>query len=202
MLASIATADSPRWCDPSSRRRASRSAGDRGSAVPAARVDARRHADGEGHDIDLEWIEGTGRRGRVTKRDLLAFMERGGRASERRGPPADAPAPAALNQGRSGHGTPTPLSHRRKAIAEHMTPSLATAAHCHSFIEVDMTRVESGRRELGVTALPVAASATIDALREHASLNAWIEGDTCTLLRRSPRHRVSARRGRADRAGG
>jgi pyruvate/2-oxoglutarate dehydrogenase complex dihydrolipoamide acyltransferase (E2) component len=69
----------------------------------------------------------------------------------------------------------------RRTIAEHMTRSVATSAHVHSFIECDMTAVESARRELGVTALPIVARATIDALREHPYLNASIEGDARVL---------------------
>jgi pyruvate/2-oxoglutarate dehydrogenase complex dihydrolipoamide acyltransferase (E2) component len=116
------------------------------------------------HGIDLELIEGTGRGGRVTKQDVLAFIEGdGGGASE------------------LVSATPEPFSHMRRTIAEHMTRSLATAAHCHTFIEVEMTRVEAARGELGITALPIVARAAIDALGAHPSLNAWIEGDSRTV---------------------
>jgi pyruvate/2-oxoglutarate dehydrogenase complex dihydrolipoamide acyltransferase (E2) component len=121
----------------------------------------------EAHALDLDQITGTGRGGRVTKRDVLAFID---------APPhAPVPDPAPVN------GSSAPLSRMRKAIAEHMTRSLATAAHCHTFIEADMSRVEAARAALGVTALPIVARATIDALRAHPHLNASIEGDKRTL---------------------
>jgi pyruvate/2-oxoglutarate dehydrogenase complex dihydrolipoamide acyltransferase (E2) component len=69
----------------------------------------------------------------------------------------------------------------RSSIAEHMTRSLATAAHCHTFIEVDMLRVEDARRELGISPLPLVARAAVEALREHSSLNAWLEGEMFTV---------------------
>jgi pyruvate/2-oxoglutarate dehydrogenase complex dihydrolipoamide acyltransferase (E2) component len=83
--------------------------------------------------------------------------------------------------------TPTPtaapgdrLPRVRRQIGEHMKRSLETAAHCTTWIEVDMSRVEAARARLGVTALPLVARAVIDALREHPALNAWLEGDRYT----------------------
>ncbi|MDQ6816227.1 MAG: 2-oxo acid dehydrogenase subunit E2, partial [Actinomycetota bacterium] len=49
-----------------------------------------------------------------------------------------------------------------------------------TWIDVDMSRVESARVALGVTALPLVARAAIDALREHPALNAWLEDDRYT----------------------
>jgi pyruvate/2-oxoglutarate dehydrogenase complex dihydrolipoamide acyltransferase (E2) component len=68
----------------------------------------------------------------------------------------------------------------RRQIGEHMKRSLETAAHCTTWIEVDMGRIETARARLGLTALPFVARATIVALREHPSLNAWLEGDRYT----------------------
>src|SRR5205807_6582901 len=68
----------------------------------------------------------------------------------------------------------------RRQIGEHMKRSLETAAHCTTWIEVDMARVEAARARLGVTALAFVARATIDALREHPALNAWLEGENYT----------------------
>jgi pyruvate/2-oxoglutarate dehydrogenase complex dihydrolipoamide acyltransferase (E2) component len=69
----------------------------------------------------------------------------------------------------------------RRSIGEHMKRSLDTAATCTSWIEVDWTRVERVRAELGVTALPIVARAVVGALREFPALNAWLEGDGRTL---------------------
>jgi pyruvate/2-oxoglutarate dehydrogenase complex dihydrolipoamide acyltransferase (E2) component len=68
----------------------------------------------------------------------------------------------------------------RRQIGEHMKRSLETAATCTTWIEVDMSRVESARANLGVTALAFVARASIDALREHPALNAWLEGERYT----------------------
>jgi pyruvate/2-oxoglutarate dehydrogenase complex dihydrolipoamide acyltransferase (E2) component len=128
------------------------------------------------HGIDLEQVPGTGRGGRVRKQDVLAFVENGAAAAEAplhiESPYRPEPAPA----------TPAPgqLSRMRRQIGEHMKRSLDTAAHCTTWIEVDMGRIEAARSQLGLTALPFVARATIAALREHPSLNAWLEGERYT----------------------
>ncbi len=63
------------------------------------------------------------------------------------------------------------------SIGERMKQSLDTAATCTTWIEVDMSRVEAARATLGVTALAFVARATVDALREHPALNAWLNGE-------------------------
>jgi pyruvate/2-oxoglutarate dehydrogenase complex dihydrolipoamide acyltransferase (E2) component len=164
-----------------------------GRAPPVTPV-VRRMA--EEHDLDLSQIEGSGRRGRVTKKDVLAYLRgREEAAPEEAAPepalhmespyreevaPAEAstpeaPAPAA--------GAPTPgsreLSVMRKRIAEHMVRSLRTAAHCTTIVEADMSRIEAARGRRSY--LPFVARATIAALREHPSLNATLEGDVLTV---------------------
>src|SRR4051812_2254236 len=128
------------------------------------------------HGIDLDKVEGTGRGGRVRKQDVLAFVEQ---APE---PPLhiespyrpDEPSPAPMTASTEG------LSRMRRSIGEHMKRSLETAATCTTWIEVDFSRIEAARGRLGITALPIVARCTIDALREYPSLNAWMEGETYT----------------------
>jgi pyruvate/2-oxoglutarate dehydrogenase complex dihydrolipoamide acyltransferase (E2) component len=174
-----------------------------GRAPPVTPV-VRRMA--EEHDLDLSQIEGSGRRGRVTKKDVLAYLRgRGEREPEEAVPgpalhmespyreepateaaPAEAPA-AAEAAPAPAEGAPAPapaaggreLSVMRKRIAEHMVRSLRTAAHCTTIVEADMSRIEAvrGRRSY----LPFVARATIAALREHPSLNATLEGDMLTV---------------------
>jgi pyruvate/2-oxoglutarate dehydrogenase complex dihydrolipoamide acyltransferase (E2) component len=72
------------------------------------------------------------------------------------------------------------LSRMRRQIGEHMKRSLETAATCTTWIEVDMGRVEAVRARLGVTALAFVARASIDAIREHPAMNAWLEGEKYT----------------------
>jgi pyruvate/2-oxoglutarate dehydrogenase complex dihydrolipoamide acyltransferase (E2) component len=152
------------------------------------------------HDVDLDQVQGTGRDGRVRKQDVLAFMESD---SAPHPPAADEPplhiespykpepaapkatpaTPIAIPAQAGAYQPPAaaPLSRMRKLVGDHMKRSLDTAATCTTWIEADMSRVERARREVGLTALPFVARATIDALREYPALNAWLEGDQHTL---------------------
>jgi len=124
------------------------------------------------HGIDPSQIPGTGTGGRVTKKDIVAFVEGQAAAPEAAPqaeptpapPPASAPAasqtaaapPAAqpvagtsLQPQAAGQGeTLEPMSAMRRGIAEHMRRSLDTSAHVTSAIEVDMTRVVQIREKL------------------------------------------------------
>jgi pyruvate/2-oxoglutarate dehydrogenase complex dihydrolipoamide acyltransferase (E2) component len=130
------------------------------------------------HGVDLTQVPGTGRDGRVRKQDLLAFIEAG----------AVDEAPLHIESPYRPEPAPTPdtapasptLSRMRRQIGEHMKRSLETAATCTTWIEVDMSRVERARAKLGITALAFVARATIDALREHPALNAWLDADRYT----------------------
>jgi 2-oxoglutarate dehydrogenase E2 component (dihydrolipoamide succinyltransferase) len=130
------------------------------------------------HGVDLEQVPGTGREGRVRKQDVLAHIEHGAAAE-----PAEPPLHTESPYRPDPPPDPQPLSRMRRAIGEHMKRSLDTAATCTTWIEVDMGRVERARAELGVTALPIVARAVVESLREHRTLNAWIEGDQQTLHR-------------------
>ena len=175
-----------------------------GGAPPVTPV-VRRMA--EEHDLDLSQIEGSGRRGRVTKKDVLAYLR--GREErepeEARAEPAlhmespyreeveapaeetpvgeapaeEAPAAAAPAEAPAPPPAGRELSVMRKRIAEHMVRSLRTAAHCTTIVEADMSRIEAARGRRSY--LPFVARATIAALREHPGLNATLEGDLLTV---------------------
>lgn len=131
------------------------------------------------HGIDLGLVHGTGRDGRVRKQDVIALLEADGSPVEAplhiESPYRPDPVPAATPNGGGAQ-----LSRMRRQIGEHMKRSLETAAHCTTWIEVDMGRVELSRAQLGLTALPFVARAAIAALREYPGLNAWLEGDRYT----------------------
>jgi pyruvate dehydrogenase E2 component (dihydrolipoamide acetyltransferase) len=137
------------------------------------------------HGVDIEQVPGTGRGGRVSKQDILAFVD--GRTPARAGaapagaPPAQASAPQAREQ-------IEPMSHIRREIASHMRRSLDTAAHVTTVFEVDMSRVVSIRERLKreylerydvrLTYLPFIARATVEALRNWPWLNGEIRGES------------------------
>jgi pyruvate/2-oxoglutarate dehydrogenase complex dihydrolipoamide acyltransferase (E2) component len=146
------------------------------------------------HGVDLAQVHGTGRDGRVRKQDVLAFIEAG---APRHAAGAVATGAAAAGAAvRAGAAPPEPplhiespyrpepgagqLSRMRRQIGEHMKRSLQVAAHCTTWIEADMSRVEAARARLGATALPFVARAVISALREQPALNAWLEEDRYT----------------------
>jgi 2-oxoglutarate dehydrogenase E2 component (dihydrolipoamide succinyltransferase) len=153
-----------------------------GHAAPISPV-VRRMADE--HQVDLSQVQGTGRRGRVTKKDLLAFLEQTGHRGPGTGHSpepllhSESPyreeeqaQPAAPASGRQ-------LSVMRRQIGEHMVRSLQTAAHCTTVVEADMSAIEAARGRLSY--LPFVARAVIAALREYPSLNATLEGDRLTV---------------------
>jgi 2-oxoglutarate dehydrogenase E2 component (dihydrolipoamide succinyltransferase) len=136
----------------------------------------------EQHQIDLAQVPGTGRRGRVTKKDVMAFID--GHPAE---PPLHTESPYRDPSLTSSVGHDLPkrsmngeeLSVMRRQIGEHMVRSLQTAAHCTTIVEADMHRVEEARGKLSY--LPFVARAAISALREFPLLNATLEDDRLTV---------------------
>ncbi|MFQ3565697.1 MAG: 2-oxo acid dehydrogenase subunit E2 [Aggregatilineales bacterium] len=92
--------------------------------------------------IDLRQVRGTGSGGRVTKRDVLAYLERAAAA-----PAAQLAetAPSRPVSASSESGTIIPLSAMRRAIADHMVRSKQTSPHVTTVMEADLTAVETHR---------------------------------------------------------
>ena len=141
-----------------------------GHAPPISPV-VRRIADE--HKVDLSQVIGSGRRGRVTKKDVLAFIDEKPKPE----PVLHMESPYVEETPPSTDGQP--LSIMRKRIGERMRASLDTAAHCTTIVEADMSAVEAARGKLSY--LPFVARATIAALREYPALNATLEGDRLTV---------------------
>jgi 2-oxoglutarate dehydrogenase E2 component (dihydrolipoamide succinyltransferase) len=138
------------------------------------------------HGVELSALQGSGIAGRVTKRDLLQFLESG----------ASAPA-ARASAAPSAHALPLPepwpgdvvepMSKMRQLISEHMVASRHTSAHVSSFFEVDFTRIARIRaahraefeRATGekLTYLPFIIRAVVDGLKAHPVLNASVRGN-------------------------
>jgi pyruvate/2-oxoglutarate dehydrogenase complex dihydrolipoamide acyltransferase (E2) component len=153
--------------------------GNGGHAPPISPV-VRRMADE--HGVDLSRVEGTGRRGRVTKRDLLAFIESTGNRQPATGnsePALHSESPYREEQPEAAPTGGQELSVMRRQIGAHMVRSLQTAAHCTTVVEADMSRIEEARGRLSY--LPFVARATIAALREYPMLNATLEGERLTV---------------------
>ena len=148
------------------------------------------------HGVDPSQVPGTGRGGRVTKKDILSFIESGGQAAQQPAVPAPpqapkapapapvpVPAPAPAQVGESFE----PMTAMRRGIAEHMRRSLDTSAHVTSAIEVDMSKVSAIRSKLkkeyqqsygvNLTYLAFVARAAVDTLREYPWVNGEIRGD-------------------------
>lgn len=134
------------------------------------------------HGIDLATVKGTGVGGRITKKDLAAYVER---APE---PPLHSDSPYLAHTERQARpaGKRQPMSPMRKQIAEHMLRSRRTAAHCTTVVEVDMSRVAERRaalsealagRGVALTHLAFVARATVAALQAHPALNASVDGE-------------------------
>ncbi|HET6863514.1 MAG TPA: biotin/lipoyl-containing protein, partial [Pyrinomonadaceae bacterium] len=109
------------------------------------------------HGVDISRLEGTGLSGRVTKNDILSFIESGSSAQPKAAAPASAPStPAPMPQEPPIAPPPArpvpgdrvePMSVMRKKIAEHMTMSRRTSAHVTTVYEIDMTRIAKLRDE-------------------------------------------------------
>ena len=147
------------------------------------------------HNVDIRQIQGTGISGRVTKTDILGFIETGG-ASQ----PAAAQAPAAQPAGGRTITIPAPgpvyrpgekvqivpMSVMRKKIAEHMVMSAHTSPHVYSVYEVNFGRITALRERkkaeyeaagAKLTFTGFIAKAVVDALRQFPMVNASIDGD-------------------------
>ena len=142
------------------------------------------------HNVDLSRVSGTGLGGRITKQDVMAFIERGAPAPTPAPPMAapaapvsrPAPAPAVIP------GDVVPMSQMRKIIAQRMIESRRTSAHVHCMFEVDMTRIVNLRHKLkgsfeqrhGVrlTMMPFFVRAAIIALQQFPIVNASVEGES------------------------
>ncbi len=161
------------------------------------------------HNLDLTSIPGSGLAGRVTKNDVLSYLETGAK------PAAAAPAPA--GSAPSAPTSPTfpssptspslpgypaaepwegdtvePWSRIRKLTADHMIMSRRTSAHVATFFDIDYTRVASLRakkkaeyaaRGVNLTFLAFIAKAVAEGLRRHPVINASVGGEQ-TIFRR------------------
>ena len=129
------------------------------------------------NNIDITNIQGSGVSGRVTKNDILGFIQQP--------PSVAAAAPAAERAYKPGENVRIePLSVMRKSIAKHMIQSKQTSAHVTTVFEVDFTKLDKLRRqhrdayaERGVklTFLPFIVQAVVAGLRDFPIINASMD---------------------------
>jgi pyruvate dehydrogenase E2 component (dihydrolipoamide acetyltransferase) len=145
------------------------------------------------NNVDLAKVSGTGTGGRVTKQDVLDFVEHqaSARTSAPTAAPASAPAPAARPASAPAPavipGDLVPMSNMRKIIAQRMIESRRTSAHVHCMFEVDLTRIVNLRNKLKngfeqrhgarLTFMPFFVRAAIIALQQYPIVNSSLEGD-------------------------
>ena len=141
------------------------------------------------HGVDLASLSGSGSGGRITKKDVLAAAASGGVvAAPRGGHPVTAVALVPMAPVIAGAGEElVPLTHIRRAIAQHMVASNQTAARAWTMVEVNVenlvrlrTRVKDvffERHGVKLTYLPFLTRATVDALLAFPMVNAEFRGD-------------------------
>src|SRR5438093_2441188 len=164
----------------------------------------------EENQVDLSRVQGTGTGGRITKKDIQAYVESGqGGAAPVQAPsqprpaeapaapvpeapgPAAAPAPRAAPPG--AHEEAIPLTRMRQAIARNMVASMQTTARAWNLVEVNMEGVVRARaaakdsfrqREgIGLTYMPFVARAVCEALLEFPDVNTELREDQLILKR-------------------
>lgn len=164
------------------------------------------------HQVDLSRVTGTGREGRITKRDILAYVEQRGEQTNgaAQKAPAAVPEPAQPAVARSPVSTPPalstqqqitagendellPLTSMRRSIAEHMVSSRRTSPHVTTVFEIDFSAVTAhrkahkeqfGRDNVNLTFTAYIVAATIEALKAHPMANSsW--SDEGIILKRN-----------------
>jgi 2-oxoglutarate dehydrogenase E2 component (dihydrolipoamide succinyltransferase) len=149
------------------------------------------------NQLDLRQVPGTGGSGRITKTDVLQYLEKGGAArpgaaqtapSAAAAPAPTAPKPAAPAAAPSvTPGELVPMTRMRSIIAQRMVDSKRTSAHVHTVFKIDMTRIVKLREKekakyeqrngVKLTYMPFITKAVVATLRKLPIINASMEGD-------------------------
>ena len=161
------------------------------------------------HGINIDALQGTGPGGRITREDVLDYIDRNGLAAQVTPAPvatsapiatpapvqapvsAPAPAPAAPRPALGDREQVIPLTKIRRLTGSHMVMSLETSPHSFTVVEVDYANVDKTRSSIkeswkssegfSLTYLPFISRAVVDALTEFPHLNASIDGDNLVV---------------------
>jgi 2-oxoglutarate dehydrogenase E2 component (dihydrolipoamide succinyltransferase) len=153
------------------------------------------------HGVSLTQISGSGLGGRITKQDIMQFIENQGPGQPLPGQPLPTSVPAPTQPAAAAPspqpprpqvpapypGDLVPMSNMRRLIAKHMIESRRTSAHVHCMYEVDLTRIVNLRNKLKagfeqrhgarLTFMPFFVRAAIIAIQQWPIVNANIEGE-------------------------
>lgn len=173
-------------------------AGEKTRSSPLVRRIAREH------NVDITQIKGTGVGGRISKKDILAYMDRQGpviaegpaaKTSPPEAPPAERPsAPTFVPKITfTGPTHVAAMSPQRRQIADHMVTSKRTSAHVTTVFEVDMTRVVDTRERMALefernqglklTYTPFIARAAVEGIKHFPVFNSSVEGTNIVYKR-------------------
>jgi 2-oxoglutarate dehydrogenase E2 component (dihydrolipoamide succinyltransferase) len=140
------------------------------------------------HGIELAGLTGTGIAGRVTKRDITAFIDSGGAVPAGAGSAPSDPGQPGLPPAEAWAGDIVePMSKMRLLIRDHMLASRRASAHVSSFFEVDLTRVARIRAKKRVefeaqgggrlSFLPFIIRSVVEGLKAFPAVNAAVRGN-------------------------
>ena len=149
------------------------------------------------NNVDLGQVPGTGMGGRITKEDILGFIQKypaGAPATAAQAPrPAAAPVPFLQMAAAPALPPPTPgevvpMTKMRSIIAQRMAESKHTSAHVHTVFKVDMTRIVKlrdrerakfeARNGVKLTYMPFIARAVLAGIKQMPIVNSSVEGDS------------------------
>lgn len=139
---------------------------------------------------ELENIQGSGKEGRVTKEDILAYVAgrtKSPAASQQIPSPVVVPSTQAVPVSVNGEDEIVEMDRMRKLISGYMTASLQTSAHVQSFIEVDVTHIVKWRDKVKstfekregekLTFTPIFMQAVAKALKDFPGMNISVDGN-------------------------
>ncbi|MBJ6367850.1 dihydrolipoamide acetyltransferase family protein [Snuella sedimenti] len=152
---------------------------------------------------ELDKLTGSGKDGRVTKNDILNYIENRGATKEEVSVQEEIKAASAVQEKRedsipkkdtvapvivSGEDEIVEMTRMGKLIAHHMVESVKTSAHVQSFIEADVTNIWNWRKKVkdafmkregeNLTFTPIFMEAVAKALRDYPMMNISVQGDT------------------------
>ena len=135
-------------------------------------------------ETELQQISGTGKNGRVTKKDMLRYLQ--SRSTPPKSIPTPPPSPV-IASAETQSGGVIEMSRMEQLIADHMHKSLQTSAHVQSFIEVDVTELWDWREGIKqsffqregekITFTPIFMMLTAQVLRDFPMLNSSLDGN-------------------------